>query len=764
MVYLLSSALADAVNRALEANFLLHSFPFSYHVEILKKRLPHIGLLTIVCSNADYSPLFRDSLLELAVAGAKTIFVTDNAAAALRTGLHLRQDELALTPEEAEAVAKPYLGGTETYLLWRSSGGAYLTFMSSVCRLRNVPLPLVPSPQGQLTTLTKEALVAPTELIELLRKLGRYIEAFELAVANAPEWIAEFISEAGQSFVDQGLQKRLYLLLESLDEKYLDDERVLEWRFLAAFDQGEYHRLLPNIEAYLKTHEAPELRARYAGIVRDFDQAFLHANRAVAAKKTPLTLSQLARVHPDSEAACKILRESLKLAESQGKPYDITRSAMFLAEILAYRGQFGEADSWGKWALQTFDGAELKDGSRRLGLLKQYADTQTLMGRTDGWLDTLTEAELASRVLKHDGGTSVCAALVNLKIVLGQFEEAEYLATENLATGIRQRVAELTVQLVRILLEQGRVAEALSSAQHAFALTSEENEFYWLPASLALGMAYTFSEPEMARSHLTKVLTASDIEATYRITAALYLLKIEAITFGELDGEVQKILQALTPSAFRLLCGPEDAFSGVRNMLYLPSAVPLQIKVLGQRAVELNGQPLRLTDQALDVLVILALHPEGLSAEALHDQLYSEGKKLLALRAAVSRLRSVMPISVYPELYRITVPFEFDVHECGKAIASADILTALNLYRGALLEKSNAPGIVEARGWLEERVKQSALHVGSAEALMPLAEKLRDDLELWQAVHTVLPAGDARLPFVRAHLQRIRQESHPTFN
>ncbi len=88
----------------------------------------------------------------------------------------------------------------------------------------------------------------------------------------------------------------------------------------------------------------------------------------------------------------------------------------------------------------------------------------------------------------------------------------------------------------------------------------------------------------------------------------------------------------------------------------------------------------------------------------------------------------------------------------------------MSLYRGPLLEKSDAPGVREARGYLEERLRQSALHAGDADTLLPLAETLRNDLELWEALHAALPLGDRRLPLVRAQLQRVVQELHPTYN
>ena len=225
--------LADAVNKALEANFLPHALPFSYSIEVLKKRLPLLGKMTIACTNADYSPLFRDSLLELANAGAKIILVTSSTDATF-SGLHLRQDELALTPEEAELLTGHFLSEDEKRTLWRSSGGAYLTFMNSVCRLRGLPLPHIPSPRGALTPPGEEVLVSPIVLLEVLQKLGRYTEALELAVMSVPEMVAEIISEAGPSYQEQGLLERLHLLLESLDDRYRGARRYSSGGWLPA--------------------------------------------------------------------------------------------------------------------------------------------------------------------------------------------------------------------------------------------------------------------------------------------------------------------------------------------------------------------------------------------------------------------------------------------------------------------------------------------------------------------------------------------------
>ena len=755
--------LADAVNIALEANFLPHALPFSYSIEVLRKRLPLLGSLTIVCSNADYTPLFRDSLLELSEVGAKIILVTSSTNTTF-TGLHLSQKDLMLTPEEAELLAGHYLNEDEKRTLWRSSGGAYLTFMSSVCRLRGIELPHVPSPSGALAAPGHEALVSPVVLLEVLQKLGRYTEALELAVMSVPERVAELIEEAGPAYQEQGLLARLHLLLESLDDVYQKDEKVLEWRLVAGFSQSDYTHLFPVIETHLENNEAPELRARYAGMLPNLEESFAQAQRAAAAMTTPLTLYQLGRLHTDGKTGATVLQQSVRLAETHGRPYDIIRNAGALAESLSYLGRFSESANWSTWALQTFAKNGLRDGAVRLHLFYIYASAQTVMGQLSDLRSALLEAKTASDSAELSAATNIRTALANLELVLGNLEEAEELAAENLEHSPRWRLGDSVVPFVRILLEQGKVDEALAKAQYAVTLTEGEDDFVTLPAALALGMVYAAQDPKAAREPLLKVLGAPDIEASFRVTAALHLLKIGALRFSELDGALQEILKELSPTGFRLFCGPEADFANVWSMLSAQH-VPLRIKVLGKAEVWLNDKRLSLSSRALETLVLLALHPEGLTPEVLHSYLYDdEDTTLVALRSAVSRLRVLVPISAHPEPYRITVPFTFDAGDCEAAVAAGDIRVALELYRGPLLEKSDAPGVREARLYLEERLRQSALHSGDADTLLPLAETLRDDLELWQATHAALPSSDVRLPLVRAQLQRVTQELRPTYN
>ncbi len=64
----------------------------------------------------------------------------------------------------------------------------------------------------------------------------------------------------------------------------------------------------------------------------------------------------------------------------------------------------------------------------------------------------------------------------------------------------------------------------------------------------------------------------------------------------------------------------------------------------------------------------------------------------------------------------------------------------------------------ELRLELEETLRQAVLAQGDTESLFLLAERLREDLEVWEALLERLPQEDPRLPIARAQVARLRRE------
>ncbi|WP_172957344.1 hypothetical protein [Thermus scotoductus] len=157
-----------------------------------------------------------------------------------------------------------------------------------------------------------------------------------------------------------------------------------------------------------------------------------------------------------------------------------------------------------------------------------------------------------------------------------------------------------------------------------------------------------------------------------------------------------------------------------------------------------------------EALALLLAHKEGLSGEALAEALYGE-PNLGALKALLHRLRGKdLRVSCAP--YRLATPPPSDLSAFLKALSQGDLEGALALYRGPLLPWSQAPGVEELRLELEEALRQAVLASGRLDLLLTLAERLGEDLELWEALLERLPPEDPRLPIAQARVARLRRE------
>jgi tetratricopeptide (TPR) repeat protein len=763
--------LAEAVNLALGSTLLHQALPFRHHLEALKTHVPILGPLTIALSNAALTPFMAESLLEfhhhihhdLHHSLCKVVIEAADVPFPLPEGcLHLTPDRLALTLDEARIINQARLDPEVLWDLWHQTGGAYHAFQQQLHQRLRLEPPLVPTPHTNLLPVGHEVRVAPEVLLDALLRAKRYTDALDLAVMSQPERVEEVVHHAGPVYQEQGLLGRLHRLLESLDEAYQCTENVLAWRLVAAASQGDLKVVLEHVQRFLAAQKAPELRARYAGVVRPTEAGFVEAARAVADDVSPLTLFQLGRLHPDLSEGARILQESVRLAEAHGRPYDVVRNSGTLGEKLLHLGRYKEASDWLEWAMRHFDRHALKDGTRHLLLMNNLSFARLLTGELVAAGAFLREA---TQHLEHTLPVYALlyrSTLAEYELVSGHADEALRLCEQNVHQCDRRALGLHTVPLVRTLLELGDTRRAVTEAQRALRLTEGEEPDVHLPARLAYGMALAFSRPAEATDHLRAVLNVPFMSAVDRSRALLHLLLASRHTqqnIVNLD-EHRHLLQNLSPVGVRLLAGPEHAFSDVHRQL-LGVHEQLHVHTLGTARVTLEGKPVPLSNQLLEVVALLALSPEGLTAEQLHDQLFGEetDTKLVSLRATVSRLRQVLPIESKP--YRLGVPYVMDYLECLHLVQAGRLREALNLYRGPFLPRSDAPHMRELRGDLEEQLRQAVMVSGDAEALFLLATVIKNDLELWQASLGALHPNDPRHTVARARFQRLKREYDP---
>jgi hypothetical protein len=129
----------------------------------------------------------------------------------------------------------------------------------------------------------------------------------------------------------------------------------------------------------------------------------------------------------------------------------------------------------------------------------------------------------------------------------------------------------------------------------------------------------------------------------------------------------------------------------------------LRVRALGDEppTVHLDGRRLALGARQIEVVVALALAPEGLTSDALLHAIHGARAKPVTARAEVARLRRAAPDLVRAQPYRLAAEVRADFLDVARLLARGEVDAAVGRHRGPLLPCSTAPAIVAARAWLE---------------------------------------------------------------
>jgi hypothetical protein len=126
----------------------------------------------------------------------------------------------------------------------------------------------------------------------------------------------------------------------------------------------------------------------------------------------------------------------------------------------------------------------------------------------------------------------------------------------------------------------------------------------------------------------------------------------------------------------------------------------VELRVLGRHGhtVSIDGAPPHgLSLRQAEALVLLALYPDGLSAEQLTLHLYGDAGKPVTTRALMSRLRSLLAGCLRARPYRLAADVHADVLEVFALLEAGEPARALARYRGPLLLESEVVRIAELR-------------------------------------------------------------------
>ncbi|MCH0565906.1 MULTISPECIES: transcriptional regulator [unclassified Streptomyces] len=174
-------------------------------------------------------------------------------------------------------------------------------------------------------------------------------------------------------------------------------------------------------------------------------------------------------------------------------------------------------------------------------------------------------------------------------------------------------------------------------------------------------------------------------------------------------------------------------------------ATPVRLSCLGVERAERGGTLLPVRPRQLEILALLALEPDGFTPEQLRAALYGDRPVTTStFKAEVSHLRRALGGGITPRRYALTTAVACDAVEVLRALERGDTATALHHYRGPLLPRSEAPGVVEWRARIEVAVREAVLASRSPEHALRYGDRAPYDAEVHEHALRLLAPDDTR--------------------
>jgi tetratricopeptide (TPR) repeat protein len=491
----------------------------------------------------------------------------------------------------------------------------------------------------------------------------------------------------------------------------------------------------------------------------DSSFAMLDVAEAPASRKLYARGRALAAFDPVRGIA--VLEEALGLAEQTSDSVWVARAAHALASARCDLGQYAQARDWAEWGLRLYGRVGLEDHILRLQLQIKSALAHTLGGvEVPAHLQI---EQLQSELRRLDAATPEDAdeariALAELVQLSGQSEDALSICQAAWESSVRrEHIAVLACTFVQAALASGNLTTARSVADRAIELTRGLNRVYRRWAMLAYGCAIAAKEPGRAVLMLRSAADEfrSPLVAVRAAQASLYLARTltacgdDARAASVLD-DAAAVLGTLDQRRQAVLC-PSPGVP-CRN-----EQTPwLELHFLGRSEARLGDRVLPMRPRFVELLASLALHPEGRTLEQLALDVYGEGASLSLCKTEISRLRRLLPIQNRP--YRLGARVSADFLDVRRLLGEGQVDAALAAYGGSLLPRSDAPIVNAARDDLDIALRQAVLSRRNPEAVWLLAERMPDDLELWEEVCQRLARSDPRRFLAKARVARLQHE------
>lgn len=190
------------------------------------------------------------------------------------------------------------------------------------------------------------------------------------------------------------------------------------------------------------------------------------------------------------------------------------------------------------------------------------------------------------------------------------------------------------------------------------------------------------------------------------------------------------------------LLAAERCASIIQTALLEYQRQQLYIRAFGMPQVRFNGKVLILTPRQIEILTILALCPQGLTLDTLHQALYGERKVSMGtLKAEMSQLRDLLGGMLGSRPYRILAHIEADFLQAEQALDSAYIETALKLCSGVMLAKTESPFLCAWRDCMESRLSDAIFKANETDVLLKHVSRYPDAIDAVERLIELLPIG-----------------------
>jgi len=196
-------------------------------------------------------------------------------------------------------------------------------------------------------------------------------------------------------------------------------------------------------------------------------------------------------------------------------------------------------------------------------------------------------------------------------------------------------------------------------------------------------------------------------------------------------------------NSFGLLAA-ERCASIIQSALLESQRQHLYIRAFSVPQVIFNGKALTITPRQTEILAILALCPQGLSLDNLHQALYGERKVSMGtLKAEMSQLRDLLGGMLGSRPYRILAHVEADFLQTEQSLDAGYIDSALKLYTGVFLAKTESPFLCAWRNCLELRLSDAIFKANETDILLKHVARFPEAIDAVKRLIELMPKSQS---------------------